>query len=224
MSERTAKVSLGFIDSNPSQKGVFGDNVIAEMTEHSDDFPTPDISIATLTTVNDALKLKTQQALSGDKVKIQERDAAEKNWNDTFRKQAEYVQRIASGSKLIIAKSGFHATDTEVHPVAVPAQAEIQAWGNKGKGSGIHVEMKPLADCRGFIFILSTAPTANLIKVKGDQIKLGGNAQIVELKVTTKRKIDFQDLPSGQTYYVSALGFNATGVGETANPVEVVAP
>lgn len=223
--ERLAKVSLDFMKFTPLQKGLFGDNVIAELTDHSAVFATPDVPIATLTTVNDDLKLKTQQALSGDKEKILERDAAEKVWEDKFRKEAEYVQRIASGDKLIIVQGGYHSTDTEVNPVAAPAQAQVQAWANKGYGSGIHAEMKPLADCRGFVFMLANESlNSSWIGVKEDNVNIQAGAPIVTLKLTTKRKVEFDELSSGQTYYISALGFNATGVGEMANEVKVIAP
>jgi len=223
--ERKPKVSYDFIEFVPTQKGMFGDNVIAEMTAHASVFPTPDVPLPTLIQVNDDLKLKTQQALSGDKVKIQERDVAEKLWDSTFRREGEYVQRIANGSKLIIVQSGYHATDTEVHPVAVPGQPIIEGWANKGKGSGIHVEMQPLADCRGFQFIISTQNIMPNIRIKGDMVQFSGLAElIVDVKLTTKRKVDFEDLASGQNYYITAFGFNASGVGEPANVIEVVAP
>lgn len=222
--ERKAKVSLDFIVLSPTAKGMFGDNVIAEMTEHAAVFTTPDIPLAVLTSTNNDLKLKTQQALSGDKVKIQERDTAEALWETNFRKEAEYVQRIAAGDKLTIAQSGYHATDTEVHPVSVPAQAQIQAWANKGKASGIHIEMQPLADCRGFMFFVSTQPVTNFAAIKGDEVKLSESSPMITAKLTTKRKVDVAELSSGQSYFITALGFNATGVGEFSNAVEVVAP
>jgi hypothetical protein len=222
--ERKAKVSFEFTVLNPTQKGMFGDNVIAEMTANSTVFPTPDVSLVELTAINDALKLKTQQALSGDKVKIQEREVAEREWDDTFRKEAYYVQRVANGSKLIIVQSGFNATDTEVAPVAEPGQAQIDAWANRGRGSGIHVEMAPLNDCRGYVFLIGTQPINNYASVKGDLLKISDSSAVGDIKLTTKRKVDFDDLESGKLYYISALGFNATGAGELANTVEVIAP
>lgn len=227
MAERPAKVSFDFIDFNPTDKGAFGNIVIADMTEFITVFPTPDILIADLASVNAKLILKTQQAAGGDKEKIQERDAAEKVWDTKFRKEGEYVQRIASGDKLIIAQSGYHSTQTEVHPVHVPAQAQLDAWGNKGKGSGIHAEIKPLADVRGIVFILANQPATNFASVKKDVLKLNmASAKEMELqiKLGTKRKVEFDDVVSAQTYHISAFGFNATGVGELANVVEVVAP
>lgn len=222
--ERTAKVSFDFIDYNPTDKGMFGDNVYAEMNEHSSVFPTPDVPMLELKAANDTLKTKTQEAMSGDKVKIQERDAAEKVWNGKFRKEGEYVQRIASGDKLVIAQSGYHSTQTEVHPVHEPLQAELSAWGNKGKGSGIHAEIKPLAQVRGIVFVISTKPATDFATIKGDVLKLKDMSAVVDIKLTTKRKVDFTDLISGQTYHVTALGFNATGIGAIANSVEVIAP
>ena len=224
MATRTAKVSFGFLDKTPTQKGMFGDNVIAGLTDNAGDFPTPDVPLTELNDVNNALKLKTQQAMNGDKVKIEERNAAEVVWNDKFRKEGEYVQRIANGNKVLIAKSGYEHTDTESEPVEVPGQAQVDAWANKGRGSGIHIEMEPLNGCRGLIFFVSTQPLTGKVAIKGDQIKMLAPEMVVDIKLTTKRKVDITDLTSGQLYYVSALGFNASGVGEMANPVEVIAP
>ena len=222
--ERTAKVSFGFMVYSPTKKGVFGDNVIASMTENAADFPNPDVPLQELKDVNDALKLKTQQALSGDKVKIAERNAAEEVWEDKYRKQAEYVQRIANGNKVLIAKSGFHSTDTEVSPVGIPEQAQVDAWANRGRGSGIHAELEPLNGCKGFVFIISSTPPNNTLVVKGQKIiSKGGGGEFYAL-FTTKRKVEFDELNSGQLYYITAFGFNANGVGELANAVEVIAP
>ncbi len=223
--ERPAKVSYDFITLTPTQKGVFGDNVIAEMTEHVAQFPMPDVPLMTLTTLNNDLKLKLQQALSGDKEKIQERDASEQAWIEQFRKEAEYVQRIASGSKLIITQSGYHSTTTEVHPVEKPAQADLDAWGNKAKGS-IHAEISPLAKVRGIVYVASLQPiNSNSMSVKNGQLKMDASITgDMEVLLTTKRKVDFEGLVSGQTYYIVALGFNAAGPGDLSTVLSVVAP
>ena len=222
--ERTAKVSFGFMVYSPTKKGVFGDNVIAGLTEHAADFPNPDVPMQELTDANNALKLKTQQALSGDKVKIAERNAAEEVWEDKYRKQGEYVQRIANGNKVLIAKSGYHTTDTEVGPVGIPGQAQVDAWANRGRGSGIHAEMEPLDGCKGFVFIISTTLPNKTLVVKGQKlINKGGEGEMYAV-FTTKRKVEFDELNSGQLYYITAFGFNASGVGELANAVEVIAP
>ena len=223
--DRPAKVSLEFVILSPTQKGVFGDNVIAQMTEHALVFVTPDVPLGTLTLVNDDLKLKTQQALSGDKEKILLRDDAEKKWDDTFRKEAEYVQRIANGSKLIIAQSGYNSTVTEVHPATRPDQADLDAWGNKGKGS-IHAEIAPLAKTRGLVYVASPNPIESTsLSLKNGQLRIAKEvAGDMELILTTKRKVDFQGLVSGQTYHIAALGFNTAGVGDISTVIDVVAP
>jgi hypothetical protein len=225
MSEKPAKVSFGFITLTPTQKGVFGDNVIAELNEHLLVFPSPDIPIIDLNTANNDLKLKTQQALSGDKEKILLRDASERTWNNLFRKEGQYVERIASGDKLIIAQSGFHSTDTEVQPQPKPNQAVVDAWGNKAKGS-IHAEIEPLANVKGIMFIASTIPTnVQTMSIKNKQLRISGDANIqLEAILGTKRKVDFQGLNSGTTYYITAIGFNAAGPGDMSNTIDVVAP
>jgi len=223
MAERKAKVSYDFLQLTPTQKGMFGNNVIAELTEHGAEFPTPDIPIAQLTAVNDDLKTKTQQAMSGDKEKIAERDAAEKVWDTDFRKEAEYVQRVSAGDKVLIVKSGYHSTDTEVEPVAEPAAAELSAWGNKTPGS-IHAEIEPVTGIKGILFIASPNPLSGDLKVINNQVKLASNVGDTEARLTTKRKVDFEGMVSGTRYYIAALTFNATGTSPVSNIKEVIAP
>lgn len=227
MSERIARVSLDFIDETPTKKGVFGDNVIAEMSDpaHVIIFPMPDVPMATLQIVNDALKLKTQQALSGDKERILERDAAERVWNANFRKQAQYVNRIADGDKLIIAQSGYHSTDTEVSPKDKPAQPDLDAWGNKAKGS-IYAEAETIANMKGIVFIASTQPIDNNnLSIKNKQLKMSGAiVGEVEVILGTKRKVDFEGLMSGTKYYIAAVAFNAAGPSDISNVIDVIAP
>ena len=221
--ERPAKVSFDFIDFNPNGKGLFGDNVIAEMTEHNPPFDKPDVPIGDLDEVNKTLKTKTQQALSGDKVKIQERDAAEKVWNDKFRKEGEYVQRVAAGDKLVIAQSGYHSTQTEIHPQQKPAQPKLDAYGNKAKGS-IHAEIGALADVRGIIFIAAAKGALSKMGIDGQTLKIQGNTNEINALLGTKRKVDFTNLNSGQEYEITAVVFNAAGVSDMANTISVVAP
>lgn len=225
MAEKPAKVSFGFTTLTPTQKGVFGEFVITEQTEHTVDFPNPDITVAQLSAANNDLKLKTQLAMSGDKLKILERDASEKEWIVVFRKSAQYVERIASGDKVLIAKSGFQSTDTEVQPKPRPDQAELSAWGNKAKGS-IHAEIDPVANAKGIVFIATTMPiTARSMSIKNNQLKMVGDASVqMEVILGTKRKVDFTGLDSGTTYYITALAFNAAGPGDISISIDVIAP
>jgi len=227
MAERTAKVSFEFIELTPTDKGIFGDNVIAEMSDpdHAGVFPNPDIPIADLQTVNGDLKLKTQQALSGDNEKILARDAAEVVWDTKFRKEAQYVERIASGDKLIIAQSGYKSTDTEVSPKDKPSTPALDAWGNKAKGS-IHAEVEPVTNMKGIVFIASTEPlNSNSISIKNKQLKMSGTTSAeLEAILGTKRKVDFQGLVSGTKYYIAAIAFNAAGPSDISNVIDVIAP
>jgi hypothetical protein len=226
MAERPAKVSFGFIHLNPIQKGAFGDTVITEMTTYVLVFPTPDIPLVDLTTANNDLKMKTQLAQSGDKLKILERDASEKAWNALFRKEAQYVERIASGDKVIIAKGGFQSTDTEVQPQPKPDQAVLSAWGNKVKGS-VHAEIEPLANTKGLVFIASTTPSdqQSMSVQKNGQLRIvRETGSEMEVVLGTKRKVDFVGLVSGTKYYITALGFNAAGPGDMSLTVDVIAP
>ncbi|MCF8256002.1 MAG: hypothetical protein K9J06_00495 [Flavobacteriales bacterium] len=225
MAEKIAKVSFAFCLLTPTQKGLFGDNVLAEMNAHIMEFPTPDIPLPDLLIANNDLKLKTQQAMNGDKGKILERDESEKEWITLFRKEAQYVERIASGNKVLINHAGFLSTDTEVQPIPKPDMAVLTAWGNKAKGS-IHAEIEPLSRCKGFVFMAANLPPGpETMSIKDGQLKLSGptDGELVII-LGTKRKVDFQGLTSGTKYYITALGFNAAGPGDISVSTDVIAP
>lgn len=223
--ERPAKVSYEFVKLIPTEKILFGDNVLAMMAEHAGVFPIPDVPLSTLDIANEHLRSKTQEALNGDREKILERDGAEQVWIGLFRQQAGYVQRIAGNSKLIITQSGYQSTSTEANAVARPIQPNFDAWGNKAKGS-IRAEIKEPIHARGHVFVASGHPiNAKDLKMKNGQLTVPPElSSSIELIFTTKRKVDFEGLVSGQTYYVAALGFNAGGVSPISTIIDVVAP
>lgn len=225
MAERPPRVSYTFIKTTPSDKCLFGDNVIAMMTEHASVFPTPDIPLPVLQAALDDLRLKIQLASGGDKAMILARNASEKQWDSLFRKQGQYVERIAEASKLIMTQGGYHSVATEVQPLSKPGMPMLQAWGNKAKGS-IHAQIKPLANTRGIVFMVSTVPFSELsIRMNSAQLDIVAKADAhVTFVMGTKRKVDFQGLRTGQIYYVAAFGFNAGGMGDMKPAVDVTAP
>lgn len=225
MAERPPRVSYTFIKTTPSDKCLFGDNVIAMMTEHASVFPTPDIPLPVLQAALDDLRLKIQLASGGDKAMILARNASEKQWDSLFRKQGQYVERIAEASKLIMTQGGYHSVTTEVQPLSKPGMPMLQAWGNKAKGS-IHAQIKPLANTRGIVFIVSTIPFSELsIRMNSAQLDIVAKADAhVTFVMGTKRKVDFQGLRTGQTYHLAAFGFNAGGMGDMTHAVDVTAP
>jgi hypothetical protein len=225
MRERAPRVSLEFIRTSPTDKGAFGDNVIAEMNEHSGTFPNPDVAMLVLTATNNDLKKKIQLALSGDKQKIQERDDAEREWNKQFRKQARYVDRIADGRKLVIVQGGFKSIDTELSPVGKPSTPDLKAWGNRSKRS-IHAEVESVKRMKSIIFIAATQPLNNTnLSISKNQVKLAESiAGDKAFILSTKRKVDFEELTSGTTYYIAAVAFNPAGASVMSTVIDVVAP
>lgn len=225
MAERPPRVSYTFIKTTPSDKIAFGDNVLAQMTEHVAVFPSPDIPLPVLQAANDDLRLNIQLASGGDHALILARNASEKQWNALFRKQGYYVERIAGASKLIITQGGYHSVVTEVQPHSRPDKPVLQAWGNRKKGS-IHAQIIPLAHTRGIVFIVSTVPLSELsVRMTSGQLDIVAKADAhVAFVMGTKRKVDFEGLRRGQTYYVAAFGFNAGGMGDMSYAVDVTAP
>ena len=88
---RKPSVSLEFKTFSIPEEIVFGQNVIDQMTANVAIFPTPDVPLVTLQTVNDDLSTTAHEAESGDHSKVAAMYAADKVWVTTFGTQADYV-------------------------------------------------------------------------------------------------------------------------------------
>ncbi len=63
------------------------------------------------------------------------------------------------------------------------------------------------------------------MNIKNNQLRISGDSSIqIDAIMGTKRKVDFQGLVSGTTYYITAIGFNAAGPGDMSNSIDVIAP
>jgi len=220
----TAKVSLDFLHYTPEGKVSFGNEIIPAMTTNSGIFTTPDVSMTDLTAANSLLNSRNIDAAGGDHTAILERNAAEAAWDKAFKTEAGYVSHVAKGDLIIIAKSAFHATHTETHAATRPGKAVAEAFGNKAHGS-IHAAIKPLPGSRGTLFVaIANNPAITDISVIGNQITFNINGSPVVMVLSTKHAVDMEGLKTGTQLTLSAIGFNAAGLGDPADGVDVVVP
>lgn len=100
------KVVFDFIKLSVTEKVEFGNNVEIKLTGNPR-FPTPDVALAELKAKNDLLQSRSVAALSGGKEATALLHQAIQDWDDTMRKEANYVNRIADGDGAVILSGGF---------------------------------------------------------------------------------------------------------------------
>jgi hypothetical protein len=104
---RKEKVIFDFIKLSSTEKLEFGTNVEIKLTNNPN-FPTPDVSLEVLREKNSLLKNRSLAALDGGKEATAQLRHAISEWDETLRKMARYVDRIADGDGAVILSAGFN--------------------------------------------------------------------------------------------------------------------
>ncbi len=220
---RKAKVSLEFLTLEPLAKTGFGTDVIEALTANVADFATPDVPVATLTTVNDTFKLKISAANDGSQTKIDERIAYELIWNTTYKDEAMYVERIAKGNVVLYDKSGFKHTKTETTSAEIPLQPFVTGKTGKVTGSAVITIAKGSGAKSFLVFWINAAdPGPSSLKVVNGIVEIIAPSKMC-LFPATKLKYTIIGLTPGEHYNIGVIGFNSKGVSPLSNGVEIVA-
>src|SRR5665647_150019 len=128
------KVVFDFIKLTATEKPEFGTNVEMKMTGNPK-FPTPDVSLADLKAKNDLLQSRSIATLNGGKEATALLHQAIEAWDDTLRKMAKYVDRIADGDGAVILSGGFNLAK----PNSPGQRAEFTAVnGSKSGTANLH--------------------------------------------------------------------------------------
>jgi hypothetical protein len=197
------RVLLDFLKFIMAAKIEFGRNVIAKMTGNAN-FLTPDVPLAQLTTATNAFETAYVAAQGGGPAQTSAARQAEKAWDDLFRKQVLYVERISSGNEAMILSSGFHAS----HEPIPAHRPEFTAVHGKLEGEVMlkHKAYDRVAWVWQFI--------ANPIPEDGAQWIQAGISLQASFKVT--------GLQSGKKYWFRAAYIDKTGQSAWCDPACVL--
>jgi hypothetical protein len=99
-------IVLDFLRYSVIEKISFGDTIQLRMAANPI-FATPDVPLTTLKAKNDALRVAYEAAQKGGREETLLMHQAEDEWDETMRKEANYVDRIADGDGAIILNAGF---------------------------------------------------------------------------------------------------------------------
>lgn len=216
---RTPSVSMAFKKQTIPQKIVFGQNAHDQLLANAGIFVNPDVPLATLQTVNDTLATTSQEAEGGDHAKVAAMRAAERAWDTTFGTEAEYVDRIANGSEPTILKSGYLATKSQTSPAAIPGTPVVLAAKVNALPGSVHVEVEFQPSVKNLLYFFST--TNIPINFENNEFSFTSNPTVVAFISDAHRKVDFYNLPSGATLYLSVAAQNNAGTSVPSAPVAI---
>lgn len=217
--ERTPSVSLAFKQLSIPEKIVFGQNVHDQLTANAAIFVTPDVPLATLQTKNDTLSDTAEAAEGGDHAKVAAMHEAERDWDTTFDTEANYVDRVANGNETIILQSGYSATKSETSPATIPEVPEVKEPKVNPAPGSIHAEVEFQQGVKNYLYFVSTSNTP--INLENNEFSLTQNPDVVGFISDNHRKVDFNNLASGATLYLSVAAQNTAGIGAPSSPIAI---
>lgn len=191
---------------------VFGQNVHDQMLANAAIFVTPDVPLATLLSVNDDMAAKAEAAESGDHAKVSAMHAADKVWDTTFGTQAEYVDRIANGDEATILLSGFQATKSETTPASIPHAPVVTELKVNSLPGSVHVEVEYQQGVKNYLYFFSSADSP--VNLENNEFSLAQNPSVIGFISDNHRKVDFNNLTSGATLYLSVAAQNTAGISD----------
>ena len=219
-------------------KIIYSRDRVLDMTGNPN-FPTPNPSLATVTTVTNDLETAELAAEGGGPAQTDTRNAAALVWDNTMRALADYVDSIALGNTVIINSAGFTPTDVEGTPHALPAQpGNLKHSPSKVNGE-IFFSCDAVPDAESYVAVLSTDAAALGIVTLGTQLMITLNAAtpaplaappappasgnvLLVVDASKERRKTIRGLESGKRIYAKMYCFNATGRGPDSDVVSIM--
>ncbi|MBL0308649.1 MAG: fibronectin type III domain-containing protein [Bacteroidetes bacterium] len=218
---RKVKVLLAFLRLSVAEKISYGANVIAKLIANASVFTSPDVTPADLQLKNDELQAAKVDAAGGDKQKVAVMHNVEKEWELLFRKDANYVNRIADGDEAVIRLGGFDPTKAETTPSHQLSAPDVKVESTSTMIGIASVECEPFEHehVENYVYVVATNPEP--LSFPNGQISIGGAAGVVAVKVDTHRKTTIIGLTSKERYYITVFGVNEAGPGLASEPYTV---
>jgi hypothetical protein len=199
------RVSLDFAGYSDPDLDEFGSNVALCLTNNAS-FPTPPVPPAQLTPLVTAFHDAIVAALPGGIQLTAAKNAARQNLLDALRKNATYVQGIASHNLDVLLTSGFYANSTNraQAPLETPVIMEVDNLAT----TQLLVRLTPVTNAKSYH--LQTNTTGNTWQDAGIY--------------TQAKRIVVGSLTPGTTYTIRARAIGgSTGSSGWSNPVSLMA-
>jgi hypothetical protein len=128
------RVSLGFALLLDTKLIAFVRNIITMMTGNTN-YPTPNPTLAVVTTSVDTFETTVHDAMDGGKVAIATRNAAREDLLSLTRQLGSYVQGHCNDDLVALLSSGFEAVKAKSpsYLPAIPANQRLDLTGSSGE-------------------------------------------------------------------------------------------
>lgn len=200
------RVSLDFAGYSDSDLDEFANNVVASLTGNTS-FPTPPVTLEDLGALSGAFHDAVLAAMPGGIQLTAAKNAARGTLLDALRKNATYVQGIASHSLDVLLTSGYYANSTNraQSPLAPPSVTRVDNLAT----TKLLVRLTPITNAKSY----------------NVQTNTNGNGTWTDAGIYTQaRRIVVGSLTPGTTYSIRARAIGgSTGSSDWSAPVSVMA-
>lgn len=204
---RMFKVLLDFIKYPAEMLVEFGGNVVSKLTGNAS-FPNLYVPLAQMTTAINAVAAAIIAADGGGKVQKLALKQAVNVLVDLLKQNADYVDRVAKGSELLIVSSGYHPTH-QPSPAQRP-DFRVKVGEEPGSMDLSHVTIK---GARGYIWQYCLYSEINIVELNW-----------VFAGASTKTHYTVHGLRSGTKYMFRCSGLKPDGMTVWCEPISKVAP
>jgi hypothetical protein len=200
------RVSLDFTTYSDADLDEFANNVIVCLTGNTS-FPTPPVTLANLGTTVTAFHDAVVAALPGGLQLTAAKNAARSILLDALRKEANYVQTLASKNLDVLLTSGYYANSTNraQAPLDPPVITEVDNLAT----TKILVRLTPVTNAKSY----------------NAQINTNGTGTWQDAGIYTQaRRIVLGNLTPGTIYSIRARAIGGSdGSSPWGNPVSIMA-
>ena len=194
-----ARVLLGFIRLNNDALIMFVRNVVILMTGNAS-YPTPFPALTAVTDATDALETLTQQAMTGDRLKISARKEARQTLLGLMRKLANYVQAHCQDNVTILLSSGFQAA-RRPGPSTLPATPYNARLGAGAVSGSAILRHSKSANADNYTVQIATSP----------------EGPFVDYKLSSSTRTEIEGRTPGTMLYARARANGAAGSSDFSN-------
>ena len=200
-----ARVALSFARKVDADLIVFTRNVVALMTDNAQ-YPTPNPSLAAVTTSVNSFEATVQDALNGGKIAIATRNAARVELLALLRQLAAYVQGNCDVDLTALLTSGFEAVRAPSPAGVLPApqNARLSLTGKSGE---MLLRFDRVVNAANYSVQVSDASTGPW----------------EDETPSTSTRVLIEGLTPGQLYWVRACANGSAGAGAWSAAISAMA-
>lgn len=194
-------VILDFVRISVAHKIETGRNVESEMRSNPN-FTDPDVTMDVLKAKTDILESRNVAALSGGKAETALLHQAMDDWDDTMRKIARYVDRVADGDSAIILSSGL-----SIAKQPTPATRPEFSVDLGEKSGSVVLQRKRVDGARSYIWQYYIGETPS------------NDANWINAQVTSQASVELSGLTQLSKYWFRVAAVTITGTTAFCDPI-----